>query len=230
MRQLQVHLRAAQAQLALALPPAQVRCSDSASVILAKSLIDLAMPSHAGGRAGTSCAAYRLLSNHWQVGTPAVVCYPAPVLFQSHILVRLCKCKMHSCFHQGSTLRQQLRCRPAVGETVAVVAFARSIPSSGPTQWLSGPAGDGPWCPIAGALCSTYSPDPDGTGKWLVCRLHDSRGGSRPCHPSACPGPASARLAPTHGKLEPAPKLLCDPAQSSSAMAFCVHLHIPLGG
>ena len=43
-RQLQVHLRTAQAELALALPLAQVCCSDSASVNLASSgLLYLAM-------------------------------------------------------------------------------------------------------------------------------------------------------------------------------------------
>lgn len=66
-----------------------------------------------------------------------------------------------------------MQCRVAFGETMEVTAFASSIPSSGATQWLSGPTTrEGPWCPIAGALCSTYSPDPDDTGKWLACRVY----------------------------------------------------------
>lgn len=67
-------------------------------------------------------------------------------------------------------VRLRVRRRPAVGETLAVVAAGGAPPPSDATvQWLASLAQTGPWSPIVGACDSMYSPDPDDSFKWLAC-------------------------------------------------------------
>ena len=90
--------------------------------------------------------------------------YPAPASFYARVLLVRRGCALFT-----TTMLHMLR-RAAVGDTIAVVT-AGGAPPSGATQWLESSAKKGPWCPIIGALRSTYSPDPDNTGRWLACRV-----------------------------------------------------------
>lgn len=104
--------------------------------------------------------------------------YPAPASFHATVLL-----VRRGDVHSFTTTTLHVRRRAAVGDTIAVVT-AGGAPPSGATQWLESSAQEGPWCPIIGALRSTYSPDPDDTGKWLACRVRSGKKEARVVAPT----------------------------------------------